>query len=114
MKIFFISLLVLVTAIEHASALDVIRYERSSGSEILKLADSEVEKIWASNDPACIKKKNQLIGYNKAFASKRLKYGDCSSSPAAKEDARLLGYQVHVIKFNQLSESMAKQVIQNQ
>lgn len=84
---------------------------KDTGSSIVKIVDSELETLWASNTPACLKDGSRLMGVNKAFRARKLKYGDCSSSDNAKEKQRLLGYEVAVVKFTQLSEVKAKQVM---
>lgn len=90
-------------------AIDLLAH-KSTGSSIVKIADSALETLWASNTPACLKDGSRLMGVNKAFRAKNLKYGDCSASDNAKEKQKLLGYEVAVVKFVELSPSMAKKV----
>lgn len=106
-KLFLVLSLVLVSF--QSFALELLSH-KSTGSSIVKIADSAVETVWASSTPACLKDGSKLMGVNKAFRAKGLKYGDCSSSDNAKEKQRLLGYEVAVIRFVELSETMAKKV----
>lgn len=73
--------------------------------------DKVVEQIWVSNQPACIKKGSRLLGVNKAFMKNDLKYADCSNSKANKRVHAALGFTVKVIKLDQLSTNMIKQVM---
>lgn len=93
----------------NASAITLHQY-KSTSSKIAKKSDAEVNKIWESATPACIKDGSKLLGVNKAFIEKRLGYSDCSTSDNAKEKQNLLGYSVEVIKLTSLSPVMAKQV----
>ena len=101
--------LVIASASFNASAITLHQYKASS-SKIVKKSDAEVNKIWESSTPACIKDGSKLLGVNKAFVEKRLGYSDCSTSDNAKEKQTLLGYNVEVIRLTSLSPAMAKQV----
>ena len=90
-------------------ALELLSH-KSTSSNVVKIDDASLEKLWASNTPACLKDGSRLMGVNKAFRAKKLKYSDCSISDNAKEKQRMLGYEVAVIKFVELSDSMAKKV----
>lgn len=93
----------------NAQAIELLAY-KSTSTKIVKLDDSAVEKAWASATPACLKDGSKLIGVNKAFRAKNLGYRDCSSSDSAREKQRMLGYEVTVIKFTELSDAMARKV----
>lgn len=84
---------------------------KSTSTGITKIADSALESLWVSATPACLKDGSRLMGVNKAFKAKGLKYSDCSASDNAKEKQRLLGYEVAVVRFTDLSEAKAKQVM---
>ena len=104
-------LLVLVSVMSlNASALELNAY-KSTTTNIVKIDDAAVEKVWAATQPACLKDGSKIIGVNKAFLSQKLGYRDCSSSDAAKEKARMMGYSVTVIKLVELSDAKAKQVL---
>lgn len=92
-----------------AMALDLLSH-KSTSSNITKIADSALETLWASATPACLKDGSRLMGVNKAFRAKGLKYGDCSSSDNAKEKQKMLGYEVAVVRFIELTPAMAKKV----
>ena len=95
--------------INQAFAIDVLSI-KASGSNISKIADSEVERVWKSETPACIKDGSRLLGVNKAYLAKHLKYADCSVTDKAREKQRMLGFSIVKIDFVSLSDSMAKTV----
>jgi hypothetical protein len=105
-------LVLALSIVSQAHAISLLSY-KDTGSSIVKIQDAEIERVWASNTPACLKDGSRIMGVNKAFRAKKLKYADCSSSDNAKEKQRLLGYEVAVIRFTQLSEGMAKKVAGN-
>lgn len=105
-----IGLLVLgMAALKPAHAIELLAY-KSSSSKIVKLDDASVEKVWASATPTCLKDGSKILGVNKAFKTKKLGYRDCSSSESAIEKQRMLGYEVTVIKFTELSDNLAKKI----
>lgn len=93
----------------NVSAMELLSH-KNTVTGITKLADSAVESLWASDKPACLKDGSTLIGVNAAFRKKALKYADCSSSSNAMEKQRMLGYEVAVVRFVELSDSMGKKV----
>lgn len=93
----------------NAMAIELLSHKNTS-TGITKISDSEVEKVWASSTPACLKDGSKLMGVNKAYRAKGLKYSDCSSSDKAREKQRLLGFEVVKIDFVALSETMARKV----
>jgi hypothetical protein len=108
----FKSLTVVLFALSmlNAHALELLSH-KSTSTNVVKLDAATVEKVWASNAPACLKDGSKLMGVNKAFRAKGLKYADCSSSANAKEKQRMLGYEVVVIRFTELPDAMARQVV---
>jgi hypothetical protein len=112
MKSLFIVLFALCAL--NANAIELKAY-KSTSSSIVTLADSEVNKIFSDSygSPACLKDGSKIVGVNKAFTAKRLGYRDCSTSDAAKAKQHGLGYEVVVVKFEQLSPALMKQVTGN-
>lgn len=108
MKSLFIVLSFVCAA--NASAITLLSHKDSS-TGMVKLDAKAVEATWSANQPACLKDGSRLMGVNKAFKTRGLKYSDCSQSPNAKEKQRMLGYQVTVIKFTELPDAIAKQVM---
>jgi hypothetical protein len=91
-------------------ALELYNYKDTS-SKIVKLSAEQVNSLWSSAQPACIKDGAKLLGVNKSFKDARLGYRDCSSSDKAKEKQKMLGYTVNVISFTSLPADIAKKVI---
>ena len=91
-------------------ALELLSH-KNTASGIVKIDDAALEKAWASSTPACLKDGSKLIGVNAAFRSKGLNYSDCSSSDNAREKQRMLGFQVTVVKFTELSDAMGKKIL---
>lgn len=110
MKALFIVLFAVLTLNVHALELQAYK---STTSSIVTIADNEVDKIFSPgfSSPACLKDGSKIIGVNKAYTAKRLGYRDCSSSDAAKRKQAGLGYEVVVVKFEQLSPAMMKKVV---
>lgn len=108
MKILIVALFALVASNSHAIEL---LSTKNTSTNITKISDSEVEKVWASETPACLKDGSKMLGVNKAFLAKRLKYADCSTSDKAREKQRMLGFEVVKIDFVSLSDAKAKQVL---
>ena len=100
---------IMLATINGAFAIELLSTKNTS-TNISKISDSEVNRVWSSNTPACLKDGSKLLGVNKAFIEKRLKYADCSTSEKAREKQRMLGFSVAKIDFTSLSDSMAKQV----
>jgi hypothetical protein len=101
--------LAMVATLGQAHALELLAY-KSTSSKTVKLDDAAVEKAWSSATPACLKDGAKIMGVNKAFKAKKLGYRDCSSSDAAVEKQKLLGYEVTVIKITELSANLARKV----
>jgi hypothetical protein len=113
MKGFFLSLCALIAVLSmNANALELQAY-KSTSSSIVKISDASVNALWVSANPACLKDGSKILGVNKAFVSKRLGYRDCSASDTAKEKARMGNYTVTVVKFTELSDTMAKSISKN-
>lgn len=91
-------------------ALDLYNYKDNAKTAGI-YTDKTVEQIWKSKTPACIKKGSKLLGVNKAFMANNLAYADCSNSAGNKRIHAALGFQVQVIKLDQLSTNMIKQVM---
>ena len=107
--------IILVTMLGAYSAQAVTLHAyKSTSSKIVKIQDSEVNKVFSDGyaSPACLKDGSKIIGVNKAFKAKTLGYRDCSTSDAAKAKQQALGYEVIVIKLEQLSPSLMKKVLQ--
>lgn len=107
-SLFFVVALMFATS--NASAITLLSHKDTS-TGITKLDAKAVEAAWSSNVPACLKDGSRLMGVNAAFKAKKLKYSDCSSSGNALEKQRMLGYQVTVIRFTELPDTMAKAVM---
>ncbi len=111
MKSLFI-VLTLCSFAFNASAITLLSHKDTS-TGVVKLDAKAVEAAWSGNSPACLKDGSRLMGVNTAFKAKKLKYSDCSSSGNAREKQRMLGYSVTVIRFTELPDAMAKQVMGN-
>lgn len=109
MKTLLIVLAIAVSA--NVSAMDIQAIAGKASSKIVKLSDSEVEALWASNKAVCLKDGSSLIGVNKAFNDASLKSRDCSASESAQIKAKALGHEVVVVKLSQLSPSKIKQTL---
>ena len=103
----FLLLAIALTVSASSFALESFNYESSNG-KLIKMTDSTVEKLW-NEGPACLKRGGKMLKVNKAFKAKGLKASDCSATDNAKEEQKLLGYSVNVIKLKELSPSMVKQ-----
>ena len=108
MKSLFFVLSLFIAA--ESQALTLLSHKDTSTGTV-KLDAKAVETVWASNSPACLKDGSRLMGVNQAFRAAKLKYADCSVSPNAREKQRMLGYSVSVIRFTELPDSLAKQVM---
>lgn len=106
MKKFILIALVVVT---NVNAIELLSHKNTS-TNVVKIARDQVESVWASETPACIKDGSKLLGVNKAFRSKGLKYADCSASDKAREKQRMLGYEVVKFDFTSLPDDLAKEV----
>lgn len=91
-------------------AIELQAYKDSSTNDVV-LTDASVEKVWSTNEPACLKDGSKILGVNKTFKSLGLGYRDCSNGKAALRKHKALGYKVTVIKLAELSDSMIKQVL---
>lgn len=107
-SLFFV--VALTFAASNVQAISLLSHKDGS-TGISKLDAKSVESAWSSNVPACLKDGSRLMGVNAAFKAKKLKYSDCSSSGNALEKQRMLGYQVTVIRFTELPDAIAKQVM---
>lgn len=90
-----------------AFSIDLLAYKDNAGNFIYQ--DATIEKLWSSNEPTCLKDGSTLLGVNKAFKSKSLKYADCSNGKVTRKH-KALGYKVNVIKLDQLSDKMIQQI----
>lgn len=112
MKTFYFILLATIGLIGHAataSALELHSYK--SNVATVNYTDAQVESMWTSKTPACIKDGSKIIGVNQAFKTANLGYRDCSSSKNALRKQELTGVAVKVFKVTELSSKLAKQVL---
>lgn len=104
------SLVLLCSVSVHAIEL---RAYKSTTSRVVTIDDASLEKLWASNQPACLKDGSKIMGVNKAFTDKRLGYRDCSKGVGATKKHNALGFSVAVVSVSELSDSMIKKVFKN-
>jgi hypothetical protein len=96
----------------NVNAMELQAY-KSTTSKVVKIVDSEVDKIFSASfkNPACLKDGSKIIGVNSAFKKNGLGYRDCSSSDAAKAKQSALGFEVVVVKLEQLSPAKMRKAL---
>ena len=109
MKILLMGLMVMLTAINYCSAMDLLAYKTNS-KVIRDISDKDFERLYQSNVPVCVKDGASIKTVNKAFKQAGLKYADCSSSDKALRKQAKLGFKVIVLPMYSLSTKYAKQV----
>lgn len=103
----FITCLVVLSF--QANALELFNYKKAS--KMKTYTKAQVEQVWASNVPACLKDGSKLLGVNKAYKTAGLGYRDCSTSENAIKKQELTGVKVNVIKLTELPSDIAKEVL---
>lgn len=106
-KLFLTCLVVL--SFQSVYALDLLSY-KNTGSSVTVLSESAVNTTWNSNTPTCLKEGGRILGVNKAYKAKRLKYADCSTSDKRKRIHEAQGIEVVVFKLGELPMSMIKTI----
>lgn len=100
----------LVTTAKAIDSTELLNY-KDGQSSVKVISESELDKVWGSNSPACMKDGAKLIGVNKAFKAKGLGYRDCSNSATKQRIHKAQGFNVTVFKLGQLPESVIKKIM---
>lgn len=93
----------------NAQAIELLSV-KSSGSGLSVMTEKTVSAAWASASPVCLKDGSKLLGVNKAFKAAGLKSNDCSNSEAKKRIHKIRGFEVTVLRFSELPDSMIKEL----
>ena len=107
LKLFITCLM--VVSINSAMALELFSYKK--GKSTVTYTKAQIETMWASDTPACLKDGSRILGVNKAYQKAKLRYSDCSASENAQRKQELTGVSVNLIKLTQLPAEVAKQVL---
>lgn len=107
--IFSVLMILTLTKIGTAEAIELMSY-KDTNTGITVVSEEQLNKVWDSNQPACLKDGSTLCGVNKAYRAKRLKYRDCSTSSKTRRKHKARGYEVTVFKLAELPEALIKKI----
>lgn len=85
-------------------------YKADSSSNDLQYTESQLEKLYASEQPVCIKDGGKVLDANQAFRKRNLGYADCSSGKGAKARHEVMGINVRVVKIQQMPLKLRTQL----
>lgn len=91
-----------------ANAIELLGYKADNSGFVYTKAT--IDKLWSSDQPACLKEGGKILGVNKAYKNASLKYQDCSSTEKRKRIHKAQGISVTVVKLSELPMEMIKEI----